>query len=120
MDGRIQLPVIKYLQARFHAQYVDLITEAGPDLILARQADTDLARSILARIHISVERHHSVGIAVVGHYDCAGNPATKDEHVLHIEESVTFVRRRYEKLEVIGLWVDKNWEVHEITEKGTL
>ena len=114
MDGRIQLPVIRYLQTRFHAKYVDLITEPGPNLILARQADTDLVNSILARTHISVSNHHSIGLAVIGHFDCAGNPATKDEQILQIEESVNFIRQRYKKLEIIGLWVDENWEVHEI------
>ena len=113
MDGRIQLPVIKYLQTRFDAKYVDLITEPGPNLILAKQADTALVTSILARVHISVEHHHSVGIAIIGHFDCTGNPATKDEQILHIEESVNFIRRRYEEVEVIGLWVDHNWEVRE-------
>ncbi len=118
MDGRIQLPVIRYLQTRFHAKYVDLITEPGPSLILARQTDSGLVKSILARVHISVSNHHSVGIAVVGHHDCAGNPATKDEQVLHIRESVKFARQQYEKSEVIGLWVDENWEVFEIAESG--
>lgn len=37
MDGRVQLPVIKYLQDRFKVQYVDTITEPGPNLILAEQ-----------------------------------------------------------------------------------
>ena len=29
IDGRVQLPVIRYLQKRFDAEYVDSITEAG-------------------------------------------------------------------------------------------
>ena len=113
MDGRIQLPVIKYLQARFRAKYVDLITEPGPNLILAEQTEPALVSSILARVQISVGHHHSAGIAVIGHYNCAGNPATEEKQILHIEESVNFIRRRYEEVEVIGLWVDHNWEVRE-------
>ena len=35
MDGRVQLPVIKYLQKRFNVEYVDSITEAGPNLVLS-------------------------------------------------------------------------------------
>ena len=57
-----------------------------------------------------------VGVAVVGHYDCAGNTAMKDEQILHIEESVKFICQRYKELEIIGLWVDENWKVHEIVE----
>ena len=30
-DGRVQLPVISYLQKRFNVQYVDSITEPGPN-----------------------------------------------------------------------------------------
>ncbi|RKY93232.1 MAG: hypothetical protein DRQ13_09730 [Ignavibacteriae bacterium] len=114
MDGRIQLPVIKYLQKRFNAEFVDSITEPGPNLILSKQTNSYLVESILARLKISVEKHMSVGAAVVGHYDCAGNPAKKDEQIKHIEESIRFVRRQYEELEIIGLWVDENWKVQEI------
>ncbi|RKX75878.1 MAG: hypothetical protein DRP87_13470 [Spirochaetes bacterium] len=37
MDGRVQLAVIKYLQRRFDVDYVDTITEPGPNLILAHR-----------------------------------------------------------------------------------
>ena len=114
MDGRVQLPVIKYLQNRFNAKYVDSITEPGPILILAQQKDTHLLNSILARVDISVEKHHSGGIAVVGHYDCAGNPLPKDEQILQIRDSVDFIRQRYTNLKIIGLWVDENWKVYDI------
>lgn len=114
MDGRIQLPVIKYLQTRLNAEYVDLITEAGPNLILAAQRDIGSVESILARVHISVSSHDSVGIAVVGHYDCAGNPSPKAEQLAHIKDSVTFLRHHYQGLEVIGLWVDENWDASEV------
>ena len=114
MDGRIQLPVIAYLQKRFNAKYVDSITEPGPNLILSMQSDSSLVESILTRLKISVEKHMSVGAAVVGHYDCAGNPAKKDEQIQHIEESIRFIQQQYEELEIIGLWVDENWKVQEI------
>lgn len=114
MDGRIQIPVIKYLQKRFNVKYVDSVTEAGPNLILAKRDKKALVNSILSRVQISVEKHGSVGIAVVGHYGCAGNPAPKEEQIVHIQQGVEFVRREYPGLEVIGLWVDENWKVHDI------
>jgi len=114
MDGRIQLPVITYLQKRFNAKYVDSITEPGPNLILSKQSDSYLVESILTRLKISVEKHKSVGVAIVGHYDCAGNPAKKDDQIQHIEESVKFIRQQYNELEIIGLWVDENWKVSEV------
>ena len=75
MDGRVQIPVIQYLKDRFDADYVDAVTEPGPNRILAEDADTRIRQSIDRRVGISVEGHGSVGIAVVGHHDCAGNPA---------------------------------------------
>ena len=114
MDGRVQLPVIKYLQNRFNAEYVDSITEAGPNSVLASQDNASLVESILTRTHISVSKHHSVGIAVVGHHDCAGNPVSKAEQLIHIQKSVDLIRQHYKELTVIGLWVGENWEVIEV------
>ncbi|RMI03503.1 MAG: hypothetical protein D6681_09820 [Calditrichaeota bacterium] len=112
MDGRVQLPVMEYLQRRFDALYVDSITEAGPNRILAEQQDA--VESILERLKISVNKHHSVGIAVVGHHDCAGNPAPKEQQEVHIRRAVRFLKERFEGIQVIGLWVDENWKVQEI------
>ena len=70
IDGRIQLPVIVYLRDRFNAEFVDAITEPGMSLVLAKQDNTVLVQSILAKLKISVEKHNSVGVAIVGHHDC--------------------------------------------------
>lgn len=114
MDGRVQLPVISYLQERFTVEHVDSITEPGPNLILAKRTDEDLVRSILRRIDISVENHKSVGLALAGHHDCAGNPASQEEQKQHLAAGVEFLRLRYPDIRIIGLWVDKHWKVHEI------
>lgn len=56
-----------------------------------------------------------MGIAIVGHYDCAGNPADKDLQITHINKSIQFIREQhYESIEIIGLWVDENFNVEEI------
>jgi hypothetical protein len=114
MDGRVQLPVIQYLRQRFGVRYVDSITEAGPTLILAKKNNAGLVQGILGRLKISIDKHNSVGIAIVGHEDCAGNPAPYDEQLLHIRESVRFLRSQYEDARVIGLWVDGDSRVHEV------
>jgi len=31
MDGRVQIPVISFLEERFNARYVDVISEPGPN-----------------------------------------------------------------------------------------
>jgi len=114
MDGRVQLPVIRHLQAKFGADYVDCITDAGPNRVLAECADAGAVDALLARVHISVEKHRSVGIAVAGHHDCAGNPAPKDAQLRHIEAAVRFMQKRYPDLPVVGLWVDEAWRVDEV------
>jgi len=116
MDGRVQLPAIRYLQKRFNVEYVDSITEAGPNLILSEEKNIVSIQSILERVRISIENHNSIGVAIVGHYDCAGNPAPKDDQIIHTQKAIQFLRQQYDSIEIIGLWIDKNWEVHEVTE----
>jgi hypothetical protein len=114
MDGRVQLPVIRYLQKRFNVDHVDSITETGPDLILSDSKDTIAIEAIFDRLEISVVNHQSVGVAAAGHHGCAGNPVPKNDHIKHIQKAVELLRVQYENLEIIGLWVDENWEVHEV------
>ena len=115
IDGRIQLPVIEYLKERFNVDYVDSITEPGPNLILAQQTNTNLLESIFNRLKISIVHHRSVGIAVAGHYGCLGNPAPEEEQTVHTLDAVRCIKGRYGDLEIIGLWVDENWKVSELS-----
>ena len=114
MDGRVQLPVIMYLQQRFRVDHVDSITEPGPNLILAEQTNRDTVRSILERLSLSIVNHNSTGVAIVGHHDCAGNPASKDEQIGQLQESIRLLRERFVDIEIIGLWVSDQWEVQEV------
>ncbi len=114
MDGRTQLPVIHYLQQRFDAAYVDTVTEAGINRLLAEEDDTPRCLSVHARIAISLERHHSVGLAVCGHHDCAGNPVDRKTQIGHIRQAVAALRQRYPQVPVIGLWVNEDWQVEEV------
>ena len=116
MDGRVQLPVITYLQRRFAADYVDVISEPGPNRILGRSSDRLLCASIVQRIQISVEKHGSVGIAVAGHHDCAGNPAGIQDQTADTLAAVVYLRRHFPALPIIALWVNEQWEVSEIAE----
>ena len=115
MDGRVQLPVIQYLQKRFNVDFVDSVTEAGPNLILSEARNNSSVQSILSRVNISVGHHDSVGIAVVGHHGCTANPAVRDEQVVHIQNAVRLLRQEYKNVEVTGLWVDSRWDVHEVS-----
>ena len=62
------------------------------------------------KLKISIDLHHSVGIGIVGHYSCAGNPAPKDEQIRHIKQAIKFLRKHHENTVIIGLWVNEKWE----------
>lgn len=114
MDGRIQIPVIEYMKSTFGAAYVDMITEPGPNKILSDNTDTSLVESIRRRVEISVKAHGSRIIGIVGHYDCAGNPADKETQLNHLHRSISVVKTWRFDAQVIGLWVNKTWQVHEL------
>jgi len=114
MDGRVQVPVLEYLRKRFNVTYVDMITEPGPNKILSNLSESYAVKSIFKRIHISIGKHNSIGIAVVGHYDCAGNPNPKEQQNIQTLKAVNAIKKRFGNMEIIGLWVDENRKVNEI------
>lgn len=114
MDGRVQLPVIEYMKSRYGVDYVDMVTEPGPNKILAENGDKTTIESIKRRVKISVKRHNSKQIAIVGHHDCAGNTADKEKQTTHILSAIKIVKSWGLNVQIIGLWVDENWMVCEI------
>jgi len=114
MDGRVQTGVTAFLKKRFGVAYVDMITEPGPNRILGEQTDLHAVSSILRRLDISVRQHGARGIAVVGHEDCAGNPADRQVQTMHLRKAVAFLRARYASPPIIALWADTKGAVEEI------
>ena len=111
MDGRVQIPVVEYIKSKYAVNYVDMITEPGPNKILSENTDRALIESIKRRVTISAEVHNSKLIAIVGHYDCAGNPVDKETQLSHILASINTVKSWEFEAQVIGLWIDENWRV---------
>jgi carbonic anhydrase len=73
-----------------------------------------IIESIQKRLEISVTHHNSNLIAIVGHYDCAGNPADKETQLKQILTAIKNLKSWDFKVKVIGLWIDENWEVHKV------
>lgn len=117
MDGRTQDPVSSWMKSRYKADFVDAITEPGVDKILS-EGTSNLIESIKARVAISTGHHHSRAIGIVGHYDCAGNPVSKEEHIEQLKKSVETVKSfgLPEGTEVLGLWVGEDWTVQVVEE----
>ena len=114
MDGRVQIPVIEWLKKQYDVDYVDTITESGPERLLAEEKDRMSIESIRKRLQISVTRHNSNIVAVVGHHDCAGNPTDKETQLRQISNAVRTVESWDFEVRVVGLWVDEKWEVREV------
>ncbi|MEN3038931.1 MAG: carbonic anhydrase [Candidatus Kryptonium sp.] len=117
MDGRTQIPIIEWLRENYKVEYVDMITEPGPDGVLSRNVDNQVIESLKRKAEISAYKHNSKIIVIAGHHDCAGNPVDKDTHINQIKLSVQAIKSwglPFEK--VIGLWVNENWEIEKIVE----
>jgi hypothetical protein len=116
MDGRVQLPVIRYLQDRFEVAYVDSITEAGPVRSLAEPVDEAVSQSILRRVAVS-RTHGSKVVAVIAHDDCAGNPEDETTQRRQLEEAVGFLAGHFPGMLILGLWLNRDWSVFEVTSR---
>jgi len=114
MDGRVQIPVIYWMKKRYKVEYVDMITEPGPNKILAENTNSTLTNSIKQRVEISVNKHRSNIIAIIGHHDCAGNPSDKNTQMTQLADSVKIIKSWNLPAEVISLWIDEDWIVHKI------
>ena len=92
MDGRVQIPVIHWITQNYAVDYVDVITEAGMDKVLTDENYLNMD-SILKKINISLKKHNSNNIFIVGHHDCGGNPVDDDTHKKQIHISVENIKR---------------------------
>ena len=112
MDGRVQLPVLHWIKENYRVDFVDVITEAGMDNVLCNQRDiTEVLRSIT----ISVDVNKSTRLFVVGHYDCRGNPVEENVHRREISDAVKRLKGHWPKHEIVGLWVNKAWQVELVS-----
>lgn len=111
MDGRIQLPIIHWLQEKYNVGHVDTITEPGIDKLFANSAKM---AEIKSKVSISVDRHGSKLILVSGHHDCAGNPVSKQEHIRHIKNTMEIVESWKFPVKIVGAWINEDWEVEVV------
>ena len=113
MDGRIQESVANYIKNDNNVLFVDMITSAAPVKILSNKKSKNLEH-IISCVDISLKKHQSKGIAIIAHYDCAGNPIPDAEQKKILKKAVIFLSKIYADVSVCGLWVDKNIEVEKI------
>ena len=109
MDGRIQIPLNKWIKENYPSDYVDTITEPGVDKNI-----TNVVESIKTKVGISVNAHKSDLVVVSGHYDCAANPVSDEDHINLIKKDVEVISSWNLGVKVIGVWVDSSWNVNEV------
>ena len=113
LDGRVQKPAFDFLTKFYNVNYVDMITEAGPVQYLAEQQGGDITAGILRRVDISIRVHDPVGIAVIAHHDCRGNPVSEQKQKEQLKLAVDFLQSRYENIPVTAFWINSDWQVDQ-------
>ncbi len=114
IDGRVQIPVIKWINEKYGIKYVDMITEPGMDGLLA-QKDFNI-KYIVRKVEISIKVHDCENLFIVSHHDCAGNPVDAVTHKKNVYSAVNRMKTIFNDLNVIGLWISEDFEVEKIIE----
>jgi len=113
IDGRVQDPVKDWIVESFRVEFVDVITEPGDDKILSL-GSAEKIEEIKQKVEVSIQTHNSKVIVIVGHFNCSGNIVVKEEHVAEIKKGMEIVKSWNFGAQVVGLWVDENWEAGEV------
>ena len=87
------------------------VCEPGPCKVLAEHTDEALIASLKTRLDVSVKKHGSRLVFISGHYDCARNPGDQETQEAQVFESMKWVKQEYSEVEIVGLWIDENWQV---------
>jgi len=115
MDGRVQDPVSQWMIEQFNVDYVDVITEPGPDKTMT-EGPLDGLESIKHRVNISVNTHGSRIVAMVVHHDCAGFPVSKEEHLAALQKCTEIIESWLFPVRIVGLWVNEQWKVEVVSD----
>lgn len=114
IDGRTQEPVIDFMKQKYNIDGVDMVTFPGVDGIISSSENSDVIALIRKAVSISIEKHGSQVIAVIGHFDCAGNLGNKEHHYAHIDKSVVEVSSWNLGAEIVGLYVNDKRQIEQV------
>ena len=114
IDGRTQEVVIDYMKRKYNIDGVDMVTFPGVDGLFSNEQNSAEIALIRRSVSISIERHGSKIIALVGHYDCAGNPGDREHHNKHIRRAMQEVSSWNLNAQAIGLYVNEKREIEVV------
>src|SRR5262245_3075414 len=97
--------------------YVDLVTHPGVDGLLAKEPERagDILR---ASIDISIQRHGSPVLALVGHHECAANAGSADLHREQLLRGLRVLQNWELGVKLIALWVNADWQIDVVRTRG--
>lgn len=102
------------MKKNFGIDGVDIVTFPGADGIFSDKARTTEVALARRAVSISVEKHGSNVIAVVGHHDCAGNPGDMNYHHGQIRRAIEEVSSWNLHSVVVGLYLNEKWHVEKV------
>ena len=115
IDGRVQLPSSSWIKKNYSLDYVDAITEPGPDKLVSEEK-IEKIEQLKSKINISIKVHGSNLVVIAGHHDCAGNPISKEEHKSQIRKSIKVIKSWKMSVNVVGIWINEKWEIETVEE----
>lgn len=101
------------MKKEWGVKYVDLVTAPGVDGVMV-QHNAKRIGELKEAIGVSVAAHKSGVVAISGHFDCAGNPITEEEHKEEIRRDAELVKSWDLGVEVAGVWVNQDWQVERV------
>ncbi len=113
IDGRTQEVAIDHMKQNYDIDGVDMVTFPGADGIFSGEHLEEIAL-IKRAVSISIEKHGSRVIAIIGHHDCAGNPGDREHHYVHIQKAVHEVSSWNFPAQVVGLYVNDKREIEKV------
>lgn len=119
IDGRTQLPVIEWIRKHHGCSYVDMITEPG--LVESLSGGLESLKPLITKINISLDKHSSQKVFVVGHHDCAACGRGEFAQKEILRQAAQHLAARFPSCLVQALWVDEYWRVRKLPpgpEKG--
>jgi len=117
IDGRVQRPVSDWMRIQYSIDFVDTITQPGPEKTLT-QGPQAIIGAMRANVDVSVSAHESKLIAIAAHHGCAGNPVSDEEHQAQVRAACHVVAEWGLPVRVVGLWVNEWWQVELIADSA--
>lgn len=118
MDGRVQDVMALFGQEKYDAVYPDTITEAGIVGLISNNPSQKFLNGLKTKLLVSLDKHHSKGVLVNGHAECAGNPVSDEQHIKDIKVSVEKIKELIDnRVPIVGVFVKRTargWGAEEI------